>query len=67
MQAPGWLKRPAGASFGFGGKLATFARDSAGGRPVVKIWRLRPGPPPPPVGMGQCEKGGVEHENGVGW
>ena len=39
-QAPGWLKRPAGACFGFGGKLATFAKDPAGGRTVVKMWRL---------------------------
>ena len=28
-QAPGWLKRPSGATFGFGGQLATFNKKVA--------------------------------------
>ena len=33
-KAPKWMKRPAGASFGFGGKLVSFGSDNPG---VVKI------------------------------
>ena len=33
-KAPKWMKRPAGASFGFGGKLVSFGSDAPG---VVKI------------------------------
>jgi protein transport protein SEC31 len=38
-QAPGWLKRPAGASFGFGGQLVTFSKPppEQQGRPIVKV------------------------------
>ena len=43
LQAPGWLKRPAGASFGFGGQLATFSKklapDGQPGRPSVALRR----------------------------
>ena len=43
LQAPGWLKRPAGASFGFGGQLSTFSRkmtpDGQQGRPTVALRR----------------------------
>ena len=28
LQAPGWLKRPVGASFGFGGQLVSFNKSS---------------------------------------
>ena len=41
--APGWLKRPAGAAFGFGGQLVTFAKPSpetAGARPTVKVHKI---------------------------
>ena len=41
LQAPGWLKRPAGASFGFGGQLSTFSKkttpDGQPGRPTVAL------------------------------
>lgn len=38
---PKWLRRPCGASFGFGGKLVTFEPAAAGGgRPQVYISRV---------------------------
>lgn len=34
LRAPKWYKRPAGVSFGFGGKLVSFnTKSSAGGAP----------------------------------
>ena len=38
MQAPGWLRRPVGASFGFGGQLASFSKG-ADGRSGVRLRR----------------------------
>lgn len=37
LQAPEWMKRPAGASFGFGGKLAAFktVKSDTGAKSVV--------------------------------
>ena len=37
LQAPEWMKRPAGACFGFGGKLAAFktVRAESGAKQVV--------------------------------
>ena len=42
VQAPGWLKRPAGATFGFGGQLATFNKKLApDGQPGMASVQLR--------------------------
>ena len=37
---PKWLRRPCGASFGFGGKLVTFERAASGTRPLVHLSRV---------------------------
>jgi protein transport protein SEC31 len=37
---PKWLRRPCGASFGFGGKLVTFEKAAEGGRPLVHLSRV---------------------------
>lgn len=41
-QTPKWLKRPASATFGFGGKLVTVANHSVGESktPVVKVFKV---------------------------
>ncbi|KAJ1471406.1 hypothetical protein T484DRAFT_1977796 [Baffinella frigidus] len=38
VQAPGWLKRPAGAAFAFGGQLASFSKAS-NGKSAVRLRR----------------------------
>lgn len=36
-KAPKWLRRPCGASFGFGGKIASFNTTKSGAHPVSKV------------------------------
>lgn len=44
---PKWLKKPVGASFGFGGKLISFETDKAAIAQALQ--NLQPGQQPPPV------------------
>ncbi|KAL8945233.1 MAG: hypothetical protein Q9211_000243 [Gyalolechia sp. 1 TL-2023] len=36
-KAPKWLRRPCGASFGFGGKIASFNTTGSGANPISKV------------------------------
>ncbi|KAL8839776.1 MAG: hypothetical protein Q9170_001587 [Blastenia crenularia] len=37
LKAPKWMRRPCGASFGFGGKVVSFSTTSSGAQPVSNV------------------------------